>query len=230
MQTIAERQMFKLETLQFVLHVRDVIGTRLVMRSLLEVSKKTWDESFDGNTDIHLIEGVSVGAGKTDAIKTYIAKLVKVFLNVTSVRVNAWTNESICNDNFTNIVLANKVAGQVFMRHEDLFQLVVTRLLGFDPALVAFTVANAPIKRKNALVVYLAQRYSLGTEEDKILEDYQDAINVLGEVIEAPDYAAYFDKTVAEVIDYFDSAKDDPEVSVLTNPLDILVMFYIKAS
>jgi hypothetical protein len=227
MQTTAERQALKLETLQFVLHLRDVIGTRLVMKSLLEVSKKTWDDSFDANTDIHLIQGVAVSTNKSDAIKTYIAKIVKVYLNAVGVRTNAWTNESLCADNFTNVTISNKISAQVFTRHEELFEMVSTRLLGFDLGLVTFCTANAPAKRTEALVVYMAQRYNLGDKPEKILADYPDAIHFLKEVIDEPDYLQYFNKTVGQIIEYYDVGEATPELNLMSNPFDTLAMLYV---
>jgi hypothetical protein len=226
MQTTIDRQTLKLETLQFVLHLRDVIGTRFVLKSLMDVSKKAWDDSFDSNTDIHLIQGIAVSPYKSDAIKTYIAKLVKVYLNSVGVRTNAWTNESMCEDNFTNVTISNKIAAQIFTTHGELFEVIATRLLGFDSALVTFGMANAPAKRAESLVIYMAQRYNLGDKPALILSDYVDAVDMMREVLALSDFLVYFNKVVADIIAYYDGGEATPEVTLISNQFDVLSMLF----
>ena len=226
MQTTTDRQTLKLETLQFVLHLRDVIGTRLVLKSLMDISKKAWDDSFDANTDVHLIQGIAVSPYKSDAIKSYIAKLVKVYLNSVGVRTNAWTNESICEDNFTNVTISNKISAQVFTSHEEMFALVATRLLGFDTDLVTFGMANAPAKRAQSLVIYMARRYNLGIKADQILSDYADAVDLMRDVLNLPDFLVYFNNVVDNVIAYYDGGEATPEHTLISNQFDVLSMFF----
>jgi len=221
---IAEQRLIHtLDGIAMVSTLREAAGAVVVLQSLLEISKSEWQRSFNATTGAHLIKDNTVGSLKSDAIFTYISKLVKTYLSADGIRSTAWTKNTISGENFTTKAISGILAGSPIASHEDLFRPVTTRLLGFDEQLVEAAIAGDSLSRATALVTYLASRFDLSQSKEDILDLYDREISYIdaGLIKQAltPDF--YMNKINA-IIAYLNSELEhgDPHV---TNPLSLLL-------
>lgn len=161
-----------LDHITFVTALRDFVGSRAVLKGLLETSALEWDRSVNSNTGDHLIKDVAVGHSKSEAIQAYVAKVVKHYLVSAGTRATAWTKETISADNFTNVSITNRLAAQTFTDHVKLFRPVATRLIGFDDLIVdAATTEDMRVLTYTAMM-YLANRFELASNRKELDAKY----------------------------------------------------------
>jgi hypothetical protein len=152
----------------FILHMRDVVNGSKVIQALFRTSQEEWDRSFDANDrDRHLIQGVFTSPQKSEAVRIYIAKIVKLHMISTGSRLTAWTKDTVAGENPTNVAISNRIAAIEFKNNRELFKIVASRLLGFDDALIAFALEDDVDTRAKLMMDYLSAQFdlSVGTEK-----------------------------------------------------------------
>jgi len=217
-----QRNIHILDGIAMVSTLREAAGAIVVLQALLEISKDEWKRTYDAAKGTHLIKDNTVGSLKSDAIFTYISKVVKTYLSADGIRSTAWTKNTISSENFTTKTIAGILAGSPISSHEDLFRPVATRLLGFDDQLVEAAISGDSLVRATALVTYLASRFDLSESKEDILDMYDREINFIDALIITQGLTPqfYIDKVNA-IVAYLSSELEhgDPHV---VNPLNLL--------
>lgn len=217
-----QRNIHILDGIAMVSTLREAAGAIVVLQALLEISADEWKRAYDANNGTHLIKDNTVGSLKSDAIFTYISKVVKTYLSADGVRSTAWTKNTISGENFTTKTIAGILAGTPIHSHEELFRPVASRLLGFDDQLIEAAISGDSLSRATALVTYLASRFDLSQSKEDILNLYDREIHFIDALIIkqglTPDF--YVDK-IRRITEYLNSELEhgDPHV---TNPLSLL--------
>jgi len=161
-----------LDHIAFVTALRDFVGSRAVLKGLLETSALEWDRSVNGNTGEHLIKDVAVGHSKSEAIQAYVSKVVKHYLVSAGTRATAWTKDTIASENFTNVTITNRLAAQTFTDHLKLFRPVTTRLIGFDDLIVEAALTEDMRVLTYTAMMYLANRFELASGRKELDSKY----------------------------------------------------------
>lgn len=135
----------QLKAISVVSRFNDVIGNALVLKSLLSIGRKEWEGFVNEGTGAHLISKIQSTGFKTDAIHTYISKLVKVFMNSQGANLGAWTKDSLANEHSLTTAVVSRMSATLYKEHDELFIDVAVRLLGFDNALVQYAISDKPL-------------------------------------------------------------------------------------
>jgi hypothetical protein len=151
----------------FILRMRDVVNGAKIIQALHRTGQEEWDRSFDASTDRHFIKGVFTSPEKSEAVKTYIAKVVKLHMISTGSRLTAWTKDTVASENPTNIAISNRIAATEFKSSTELFLLVATRLIGYDDALVKFALETNVDVQAKLLMDYLSAQFDLSVNGEK---------------------------------------------------------------
>lgn len=151
----------------FILRMRDVVNGAKVIQALHRTSQEEWDRSFDANTERHFIKGVFTSPEKSEAIKAYIAKVVKLHMISTGSHLTAWTKDTVASENSTNVAISNRIAATEFKDNEELFLLVATRLIGYDDSLVKFSLETNPDEQAKLMMDYLSAQFDLSFDGKK---------------------------------------------------------------
>lgn len=171
----------RLAYISFVSRMHEVLGSMNVIKALAALSEEQWNRSFDTNTEEHLIRGVFSSPQKSDAVRIYIAKLMKVHLNSIGNRVCAWTKDTIAGENATNVAISNRIAATEFKSSYELFQLVATRLMGYDDMLIKLALAEDASTKTKLLMNYVSSLYDLSVPDKCATEIYIDqAVRIEG--------------------------------------------------
>lgn len=151
----------------FILHMRDVVNGSKVIQALFRTSQEEWDRSFDANSERHLIQGVFTSPQKSEAVRIYISKIVKLHMISTGSRLTAWTKDTVASENPTNVAISNRIAAIEFKSNRELFKIVASRLLGFDDALIAFALEDDVDTRAKLMMDYLSSQFDLSVGAEK---------------------------------------------------------------
>ena len=163
-----------LDYLSFILRLRSVLKGETLLKVLFEQSEKEWANSVDANTGRHLIQDVYVNRDKTDTVRVYIAKLIKLHLSSESTDLAAWNKDTLISENATNLAVSNRISAVQFKSNRDLFILVVTRLMGYDDSLVKFALSKDDNLRAKLLVNYLSEQFNQTSGETESCKLYID--------------------------------------------------------
>lgn len=171
----------KLALLNLVNVTRNLVGNRNLIVSLYELSKAEWDRSFNEGTQEHFIKGVANANTKTDAVRNYVGKVVRLYLNTIGNTNNAWTKNSISNDHVFATLITNKLTTNVYQDNESLFIDLATRLLGYDPEVVKFAInhedgGQSAFYLIKYLVCYLDLISRNFEDKDQTEEKFEDEI------------------------------------------------------
>lgn len=120
--------------------IRRLVMGRNVLLALYKLGNDEWERSYNELTSDHLIKGVSSSNTKTEVIRSYVGKLVKLHMNSLGNTGSAWTKDSIAEDHVSGMLNANKLATTIYKNHDSLFKDTVSRLLGYDPDVVMFSI------------------------------------------------------------------------------------------
>ena len=148
-----------LRALSIISRFNDIVGNLNVLRSYHKVSNTEWDNCRNISTNAHLIQGVKVTSYKTDAIRGYVSKLAKLFMNSQGVNIAAWTKDSLADDNVYTVALVNRIGTKVFENNTALFKDVVVKVLGYDALLVDAALTDNNQERVEKILGYLATQY-----------------------------------------------------------------------
>jgi len=215
----------KLDQVSVALALRDVVGGIQVLRTLLQTSKERWARFTNVETGEHLIKGVAVSTVKTDAVYTYIAYIIKTYMQSRGVRTTAWTKNTISGENFTNKAISNITAAHTFETHEELFKVIATRLIGFDDALVDMAVSTDNEKIAEMLVIYLGSRFDLGESAEELIERYAQQIGCFHALLDVQGFTpAFFEQRLVEAQQHFDTPADDDHIHIF-DPLRLLTYY-----
>lgn len=190
----------------FILHMRDIVANAKVIKSLFTTSEEEWDRSRDIGTGNHFIRGVFHSPQKTEAVKTYIAKLVKMHMISLGSRLTAWTKDTVAGENPTNIAISNRIAAIEFKNNRDLFKIVATRLIGFDDALVAFALEEDVDAKAKLLMDYLSARFDMSVNGEKSHLMYIDQTVDLSTLLKTDGFTPeFFADHLHQATKYFES-------------------------
>lgn len=166
----------KLDFYATVLDLRTAVGSLNILRALRKLSNEEWDRCRNDATDEHLIRGVFVNSTKTDAIRAYIAKLVKLYMNSVGMTAGAWTKKGLEDEHILTKAVSDKICNSEINSADQLFEMVVTRLLGVDKFLVKAAMTAEAVGIASALVEYLGYR---ADETSDPLVSYGDLVKEL---------------------------------------------------
>lgn len=97
---------------------------------------------------------------KTDAIKAYVAMIIKFHLNSNGSLMGVYTKESIAEfPNFLIEMFVNTLATRDFTTHEEVFKTAASTILGFDPMLIDAALASDEKTKARLVYKYIAARY-----------------------------------------------------------------------
>lgn len=190
----------------FILHMRDITANAKVIKSLFTTSEEEWDRSRDIGTGNHFIRGVFHSPQKTEAVKTYIAKLVKMHMISLGSRLTAWTKDTVAGENPTNIAISNRIAAIEFKNNRDLFNIVATRLIGFDDMLVSFALEEDVDVKAKLLMDYLSARFDMSVNGEKSHLMYIDQTVDLAILLKTDGFTpAFFADHLYQASKYFET-------------------------
>lgn len=149
----------KLNYLSIALTLRQTLGGVNILKSLVEVSDAEWARCKDANTDTHLIAGVTHDSKKTDAIRAYISKLGKLYMNSVGVVPGAWTKNTLEAEHNLTKAVSDRICITDIRSADQLFTMVAGRMLGVDLALIKLVLAEDTAYQEQAahLINYLLQ-------------------------------------------------------------------------
>lgn len=219
------KQTTMLEAVSFVTALRDVVGGIAVIKMLHETSLVEWNNSVEAGTENHLIKGIFQSTKKGDAIKIYVAKIVTQYMKSVGVRLNTWTKNTVASENQTNQAIVNRIAATEFQTNEELFKLVVTRLMGFDDDIVDAALTDVGRGYANLVVKYLGSKYELFDEQADFITIYTDAIDFVEKKLSEGGFNNdYFEKAITNIITYYQWTVKDGE-NYIRDYWDLLAMF-----
>ena len=190
----------------FMYHMRDVINNAKVIQALFKLSEEEWDRSRNMNTDEHLIKGVFSNGKKSDAIRIYIAKLVKLHMLSTGNRLTTWTKDTIASENPTNMAITSRINATELRDNTELFMLVAGRLIGYDDELIRFALMAPENSADKALYLmkYMSARFDLTVEGLEAHATYIDQTDRLEELFAENGFDdAFFFGHAQEAIPFF---------------------------
>lgn len=190
----------------FILRMRDVVNGAKLIQALFRTSQEEWDRSVEAGSDRHLIKGVFTSPEKSDTIKVYIAKLIKLHMISTGSHLTAWTKDTVAGENATNVAISNRIAATSFKENAELFSLVATRLIGYDDAVVKFALeTDADVKAK-LLMDYLSAQFDLSVGNEKPHLMYIDQTVDLSILIKTDGFTpAFFTDHLYQAFKYFEA-------------------------
>lgn len=207
----------KLNFLTTVLRLRQVVGGVVILKALHTLSETEWERSSNLDTGDHLIKGVFTSATKTDAVRAYVSKLAKLYMNSIGVLPGSWTKNTLTAENTLTKFVIDRVAVTEIGSNEELFRLVVGRILGADDELVeaAMVAEDDYTKKFKHIVNYL------GWSEDEVDSPeilYRDVIIKLTELAKRGQLNdEFFDKLLDYGLAFFNA-----EVEIEMDALDVL--------
>ena len=223
-----QRDIQLMNHLSFVSNFHDALGAGRVLDVMLDQSKIEWDKCFDANTGEHLIKGKFTSSQKSDAVRIYIAAIIGIYLRSSGVRVTSWTKATITSDNTTNVSISNRIAATEFQSHEELFKLVVTRLVGVDDALVDYVLALDNKAKALCLVTSLASRFDLTDSAVTAKTEYFGAIDYVEEKLNKGGFnTRFFLNHWEQIVPYYNDAKQEDEL--VLDHFDLLEQFDVTA-
>lgn len=210
----------RLDHIAFVNDIRNAVESAVIVNALHDTAIETWNQSFDANTQVHLIKGVFTSQAKTECINAYIAKLVGQYMTSRGARSVTWTKAALQAENFTTMAVINRINATEFDQNMPLFKIVATRLLGMDEFLIDFALAGTVQERAENLIKYMAMRYELSESSADVLMDYCDALDTLVELLEQDSF-----RNQEFLLQLIQNIQDFPEDQLTINALDMLPQF-----
>lgn len=190
----------------FMYHMRDVINNAKVIQALFKLSEEEWERSRNINTDEHLIQGVFSNGKKSDAVRIYISKLVKLHMLSTGNRLTTWTKDTIASENATNVAITSRINATELRSNTELFMLVAGRLIGYDDELIRFALMPQEDSAGKALYLmkYMSSRFDLTVEGLEAHNTYIDQTDRLEELFAENGFDdAFFFGHAQEAIPFF---------------------------
>lgn len=191
MTTTANLNLF-LDYTTFISRMREVVSGAVIIQALHSTALEEWARSTDLDSGNHLIQGIFTSPQKSDAIRAYIARLMKVHMISLGGHLTAWTKDTVASDNATNVAISNRIAAIEFQTNEELFMLVATRLMGYDDSLIKFALAEDPIVKARGLINYLSGQFDLSVEGSLSHELYLDQALRMQELLETGGFTPEF--------------------------------------
>ena len=211
----------KPNTLEAIVKLRRIIQSTVILKSLFDISEQEWMRSYNAETEEHLIKGVFTSGEKTDVIRGYIAKIVKLYLNNVGVVPGGWSKNTLVSENEFTKHSIDRIATTKVSTNKELFLIVATRILGVDATMArsAFVDEDNFIGLGEKWVVYLANSTD-ETEDPDIV--YGDVVRVLAALQEKELLDdQFFADLITTAGDFFDNATDEATYKDI-DPLDIL--------
>lgn len=210
----------------FMLHMRNVVNDSKVIKALFNTAQEEWDRSFDANTDKHLIQGVFASPQKTEAIKTYIAKIIKLHMISVGTRLTTWTKDTVASENPTNVAISHRIAAIEYKSNRELFNMVATRLVGFDDKLVAFALEDDVDTQAKYLMDYMSAQFDLSFNGEKPHLTYIDQTVDLASLLKTDGFTPeFFNAHIHHATKYFEvTGTTLVNLWDLFEKLDVIVM------
>lgn len=146
----------QLNYLTTILRFREVLGGLDILRALYTQSENEWERCKGADTGEHLIKGVHHSMVKTDAVRTYVSKLAKLYLDSWGAQPSCWTKQTLMSEDTITKGVIDRITNMDLQSNDQLFTLVATRVLGIDLALVtAVVAADDYLSVSKSLVNYL---------------------------------------------------------------------------
>lgn len=160
----------RLDFLTTVTQLRKSLQDVLVVGALYTYSEEEWARCNNVETGEHLIKGIFTSSVKTDAVRGYISKLVKLYMNGIGRQPGAWTRETLSNEHNLTKAVIDRISVTQIEDNDQLFRAVVSRLFGIDDFIV-----KAGMARDNKTVM-LTQiiNYLRYSEVSEIIEQTDD--------------------------------------------------------
>lgn len=172
----------QLNYLTTVMDLRKVLGGLKIIKALYDFSVTDWDRYKNANTGDHLIDGVLTSGEKTDSVRSYTNKLVKLYLNSLGTQPSAWTKYTLTAENTLTKAIIERIAVGTYKSNEALFRAVVGRIIGIDSLLLDAALATNSLDMAKFVVVYLSRA------EDEELDDpsiiYRDLILLIAAMVD----------------------------------------------
>lgn len=170
-----------LNNLRMVNQFNCLLGTGNIIKAIYNQSVKEWANSINAANQEHLIRDVQASGAKTDAIRVYVSKLVKMATNIQSYNGSAWTVDTLCSENAITIATIARIGSMTFADNKELFTVVATKLLGYDKDIVNFAISDDLNERTAFLVDYLYRLdgYLLSDRPSAIYEGLVDALSII---------------------------------------------------
>lgn len=172
----------QLDYLSNVLRFRQMLGGLNIIKALYAYSAKDWEKYINAETQEHFIRDELTSGQKTDAVNSYINKLVKLYLNSIGSQPSTWTKNTLTAENTITKAVIGRLAVARYETNEDLFRAVVSRIIGIDLALVDAALAPADdfAVQAKTIVQYLYNIADLTVDVDgEAVDTYSDLIIVL---------------------------------------------------
>lgn len=172
----------QLDYLSNVLRFRQMLGGVNILKALYAYSVKDWEKYINAETQEHFIRDELTSGQKTDAVNSYINKLVKLYLNSVGSQPSTWTKNTLTAENTLTKAVIGRLAVARYETNEDLFRAVVSRIIGVDLSLIDAVLAPADdfVAQAKTIVQYLYNIADLTVDVDGAADDtYSDLIIVL---------------------------------------------------
>lgn len=169
----------QLNYLTAVLRLREVVGGVGILQAIYNYSKEEWTRCRNANTDEHLIKNVHHSSLKTEAVRTYVSKLAKLYLESWGAQPSCWTKQTLMAENAITKRVIDAITNTTLLDNDQLFGLVATRVLGIDQFVVAAVVSEGTHARYSALVNYFGYTSGETEETDPPASVYESTVTLL---------------------------------------------------
>jgi len=157
-----------------VMELRKALGGLKIIKALYDFSTVDWERYKNANTGDHLIDGVLTSGEKTDSVRSYTNKLVKLYLNSLGTQPSAWTKHTLTAENTLTKAIIERIAVGTYKTNEQLFRVVAGRIIGIDSVLLDAALATTTFDMAKHVVSYLSHA------EDELVDDptyvYRDLV------------------------------------------------------
>lgn len=211
----------KLNTLEAIIKLRRIVQSTIILKSLFDFSELEWMKSYNVETDEHLIKNVFTSGEKTDVVRAYVSKIVKLYLNNVGVVPGGWSKKTLTSENEFTKHSIDRIATTKVATNKELFMITATRILGVDATMVhsSFVDDENFVARAEKWVIYLANSTD-ETEDPDIV--YGDIVRILAALQEKELLDdQFFADLITTAGDFFDNANDEATYKDI-DPLDIL--------
>lgn len=143
-----------------VVSLHEAFGQVKVLRGIFDSLDIEFNKMSNPITKTHAICCTGTNSVKTDSVKAYVAMAIKVNFNAHGNYLSAMTKESIARMSQETVdTIINRIACGSFSSHKEVFIVLASSLLGYDPFLIEAALTDDEETASKFIFTYVAGRF-----------------------------------------------------------------------
>lgn len=147
------------------------VGNGNAIKALFDAMAVEFEKYHNKATEEHYITNTITSPVKSDAIKAYVSKMVKLAMNIQFADLKGFSNLTLGHDNSTTLGIITSLCTTQINSHQELFERVAVHLCGYDLSLVRSGIEPMTYRRFRHLLVYVIGKFSLANGYQPIRND-----------------------------------------------------------